>query len=251
MKYLYRGVDYIASVYDEIQDDIINEVYPDTVVYNQKFENPMMENGKLRERTDKEVKYIVTLKEDKIDSYEVYINQEILSNQVLIEKSKFDTEKIKYYELKNEKLVLNSKFFEEDRKKELIEKYLIEIDNIKNKIIENGFEFRDGLVQKMRDTDLTKVNSTLNAMQTAREMGQTIPSVGWQFSLKDGSYKFVDITEVDLKQMLLIGSVFMQKAFGSEKILKHNILEMSLEQLESVNLEEEFGKILASLKEVN
>ena len=50
MKYLYRGTEYIASVYDEIEDDIINEVYPDTVVYNQKFENPMMENGKLRER---------------------------------------------------------------------------------------------------------------------------------------------------------------------------------------------------------
>lgn len=247
MKYLYRGTEYIASVYDEIEDDIINEVYPDTVVYNQKFENPMMENGKLRERTDKELKYIVTLKEDKIDSYEVYINQEILSNQVLIEKSKLDTEKIKYYEFKNKQLVLNSKLFEENRKKELIEKYLIEIDNIKNKIIENGFEFRDGLIQKMRDTDLTKVNSTLNVLKTAREMGQSRDKVSWQFSTSDGLYKFEDITEQDLNLMLLKGSILMENAFKTEFMLKQLIINMTLEELNNINLEDKFKEILSGL----
>ena len=55
MKYLYRGVDYIASVYDEIEDDIIKELYPNTTIYSEKFENPTLDNGILREKTKEEI----------------------------------------------------------------------------------------------------------------------------------------------------------------------------------------------------
>ena len=140
MKYLYRGVDYIASVYDEIGDDIIKEVYPDTVVYSQKFEDPIMENGKLREKSkeeiNKEKKYVVTFENDYLVNYELYHEQILTNNQMLVEYNSINLEDLTYYKVKDNAIILDVEKKERETKVKKIKELYESIDKIKNDTVD-------------------------------------------------------------------------------------------------------------------
>lgn len=249
MKYLYRGTEYIASVYDEIEDDVINEVYPDTVVYSQKFEDPIMENGKLREKTkeeiEKEKKYVVTFENDYLINYELYAEQILTNNQMLVEYNSINLDDLTYYKVKDNIIILDVEKKERETKTKKIKELYESIDQIKNDTVNNGFIFKDKLKQKLRDKDIVQANAVLNAFKTARELGQPLKSIDWQFdNIEKDLYEYSTLTEEEFTQLYIKGMIFKQKCFKAEEIMRSKLDGLNLKELESINILEMYNHIL-------
>ena len=249
MKYLYRGTEYIASVYDEIEDNVINEVYPDTVVYNQKFENPIMENGKLREKSQEEIykekKYVVTFENDYLVNYDLYNDQILTNNQMLVEYNSINLEDLTYYKVKDNTIILDVEKKERETKIKKIKELYEIIDKIKNDTVDNGFIFKDKLKQKLRDKDIVQANAVLNAFKTARELGQPLTSIDWQFdNLKTNVYEYVTLSEQEFNLLYIKGMQYKQACFKAEELTRNQIDNLTLEQLEKVQIEAIYKQVL-------
>ena len=250
MKYLYRGVDYVASVYDEIEDNVINEVYPNTVVYSQKFENPIMENGKLREKSKAEIesekKILVEIENGYLTNrYTEYTNQDIKDNQILIPLKSIDLTSIEFYKVEGSDYTLDTKKKEIELKTREIKRLYENLDKIKNSTVENGFIFKDNLKQKLRDTDLINANGVLNAFSKAKELGLPLQKIDWQFDNIDTNiYEYVTLSEQEFNALYIKGITYKQACFKAEEITREQIDKMPLEQLEKLQIETIYKQVL-------
>ena len=250
MKYLYRGTEYIASVYDEIEDNVINEVYPNTVVYSQKFENPIMENGKLREKSKSEIesekKILVEIENGYLTNrYVQYTNQEIKDNQILIPLKSIDLAYIEFYRVEGNNYTLDTKKKEMELKSRAIKKLYEELDVVKNNALGDGFIFKDSLRQKMRDSDIVQANAVINAFQKTKELGQPLQSIDWQFdNLKTNVYEYVTLSEQEFNLLYIKGMQYKQSCFKAEELTRSQIDKLSLEELEKVQIEPLYKQVL-------
>ena len=250
MKYLYRGTEYIASVYDEIEDDIINEVYPNTVVYSQKFENPIMENGKLREKTKEEIeqeqKIVVEVENGYLtNKYTEYTNQDIKNNQILITLKSIDLASIEFYKVEGNKYTLDPKKKDTELKIREIKRLYENLDKVKNSTVEIGFIYKGNLRQKLRDTDLINANGVLNAFSKAKELGLPLQKIDWQFDNIDTNiYEYITLSEQEFNALYIKGITYKQACFKAEELTREQIDKMSLEQLEKIQIEVLYKQIL-------
>lgn len=250
MKYLYRGTEYIASVYDEIEDNVINEVYPDTVVYNQKFEDPIMENGKLREKTKEEIeqeqKIVVEVENGYLtNKYVEYTNQDIKDNQILIPLKSIDLASIEFYKVEGNNYTLDTKKKETELKIREIKRLYENLDKIKNSTVENGFIFKDNLKQKLRDTDLINANGVLNAFSKAKELGLPLQKIDWQFDNIDTNiYEYITLSEQEFNALYIKGITYKQACFKAEELTREQIDKLSLEQLKNIQVEVIYKQVL-------
>lgn len=250
MKYLYRGVDYVASVYDEIEDNVINEVYPNTVVYSQKFENPIMENGKLREKSKAEIesekKILVEVENSYLTNrYTEYTNQEVKNNQVVIPLKELDLASIEFYKVEGNKYTLDTKKKETELKIREIKRLYENLDKIKNSTVENGFIFKDNLKQKLRDTDLINANGVLNAFSKAKELGLPLQKIDWQFdNIETNIYEYISLSEQEFNALYIKGITYKQACFKAEELTREQIDKMPLEQLEKIQIEVLYKNVL-------
>ena len=250
MKYLYRGTEYIASVYDEIEDNVINEVYPNTVVYNQKFEDPIMENGKLREKTKEEVanekKILVEVENGYLtNKYVEYNNQDIKDNQILIPLKSINLASIEFYKVEGSNYTLDIKKKETELKIREIKRLYENLDKIKNSTVENGFIFKDNLKQKLRDTDLINANGVLNAFSKAKELGLPLQKIDWQFDNIDTNiYEYITLSEQEFNALYIKGITYKQACFKAEELTREQIDKLPLEQLKNIQVEVIYKQVL-------
>ena len=250
MKYLYRGTEYIASVYDEIEDNVINEVYPNTVVYSQKFEDPIMENGKLREKTKEEIeqeqKIIVEVENGYLtNKYTEYTNQDIKNNQILITLKSIDLASIEFYKVEGNKYTLDPKKKDTELKIREIKRLYENLDKVKNSTVEIGFIYKGNLRQKLRDTDLINANGVLNAFSKAKELGLPLQKIDWQFDNIDTNiYEYITLSEQEFNALYIKGITYKQACFKAEELTREQIDKMSLEQLEKIQIEVLYKQIL-------
>ena len=250
MKYLYRGTEYIASVYDEIEDDIINELYPNTIIYSDKFENPILDNGKLREKTKEEIeqkqKIVVEVENGYLTNrYVKYANQEVKNNQVVIPLKELDLDSIEFYKVEGNNYTLDTKKKETELKIREIKRLYENLDKIKNSTVENGFIFKDNLKQKLRDTDLINANGVLNAFSKAKELGLPLQKIDWQFDNIDTNiYEYITLSEQEFNALYIKGITYKQACFKAEELTRNQIDNLTLEQLEKVQIEAIYKQIL-------
>ena len=250
MKYLYRGTEYIASVYDEIEDNVINEVYPNTVVYSQKFEDPIMENGKLREKTKEEIeqkqKIVVEVENGYLTNrYTEYTNQDIKNNQILLPLKSIDLASIEFYKVEGNNYTLDTKKKETELKIREIKRLYENLDKIKNSTVENGFIFKGNLRQKLRDTDLINANGVLNAFSKAKELGLPLQKIDWQFdNIATNIYEYVTLSEQEFNALYIKGITYKQACFKAEELTREQLDKLPLEQLENIQVEVLYKQIL-------
>ena len=250
MKYLYRGTDYVASVYDEIEDNVINEVYPNTVVYSQKFEDPIMENGKLREKTKEEIeqeqKIIVEVENGHPpNNYTEYTNQDIKDNQILITLKSIDLASIEFYKVEGNNYTLDPKKKETELKIREIKRLYENLDKVKNSTVENGFIYKGNLRQKLRDTDLINANGVLNAFQKTKILGMPLQKIDWQFdNINNNIYEYASLSEQEFNELYLKGITYKQACFKAEELTRSQIDKLPLEQLEKVQIEVLYKEVL-------
>lgn len=250
MKYLYRGTEYIASVYDEIEDNVINEVYPNTVVYSQKFEDPIMENGKLREKTKEEIeqeqKIVVEVENGYLtNKYTEYTNQDIKNNQILITLKSIDLASIEFYKVEGNKYTLDPKKKDTELKIREIKRLYENLDKVKNSTVEIGFIYKGNLRQKLRDTDLINANGVLNAFSKAKELGLPLQKIDWQFDNIDTNiYEYITLSEQEFNALYIKGITYKQACFKAEELTREQIDKMSLEQLEKIQIEVLYKQVL-------
>ena len=250
MKYLYRGTEYIASVYDEIDNDIIKELYPDTTIYSVKFENPILDNGVLREKTKEEIesekKIVVEVENGYLTNrYTEYNNQDIKDNQILLPLKSIDLASIEFYKVEDSNYTLDTEKKEIELKSRAIKKVYEELDVVKNNALGDGFIFKDSLRQKMRDSDIVQANAVINAFQKTKELGQPLTSIDWQFdNLKTNVYEYVTLSEQEFNLLYIKGMQYKQACFKAEELTREQIDKMSLEQLEKIQIEVLYKQVL-------
>ena len=250
MKYLYRGIDYIASVYDEIGDDIIKELYPNATIYSDKFNNPILDNGVLREKSKEEIeqeKKIVVEDENGYltNKYDEYTNQDIKDNQILIPLKSIDLASIEFYKVEGNNYTLDTKKKETELKIREIKRLYENLDKIKNETVENGFVYKGNLRQKLRDTDLINANGVLNAFSKAKELGLPLQKIDWQFdNIETNIYEYISLSEQEFNALYIKGITYKQACFKAEELTREQIDKMSLEQLEKIQIEVLYKQIL-------
>ena len=250
MKYLYRGVDYVASVYEEIEDNIIKELYPDTAIYSIKFERPILDNGVLREKTKEEIesekRILVEVENGYLTNrYTEYTNQEIKANQVVIPLKELDLASIEFYRVEGNKYTLDPKKKDTELKIREIKRLYENLDKIKNSTVENGFIYKGNLRQKLRDTDLINANGVLNAFQKTKDLGLPLQKIDWQFdNISNGIYEYASLSEQEFNELYLKGITYKQACFKAEELTREQIDKMSLEQLEKIQIEVLYKKVL-------
>ena len=250
MKYLYRGTEYIASVYDEIDNDIIKELYPNTTIYSDKFNNPILDNGVLREKSKEEIeqekKIVVEVENGYLtNKYVEYSNQDIKDNQMLIPLKSIDLASIEFYKLDGNNYILDAKKQEIELKIREIKRLYENLDKIKNSTVENGFIYKGNLRQKLRDTDLINANGVLNAFSKAKELGLPLQKIDWQFdNINNNIYEYVSLSEQEFNALYIKGITYKQACFKAEELTREQIDKMPLEQLEKIQIEVLYKNVL-------
>lgn len=103
--------------------------------------------------------------------------------------------------------------------KEWIEKGTIdmvkfEVDSLKTKILEEGYEW-NGYRQKCRDKDIALINNTISALKDFETMGSPRKII-WYFNESDG----VEMGVQELSELRLYGLEFIQAVYDVENTLK-------------------------------
>lgn len=220
MKYLYRGTEYIASVYDEIGDDIIKELYPNTTIYSDKFNNPTLDNGVLREKSKEEFES---------EKYKKYLNKEyeLESNEVIY------NDRIISVELKEFEYIENGVLkFNVDAKKE----YLINKTKTYEEVEkERDFEYKGYLQPNRELEDQTSLLKILSFMQITKQTHFD----KWKMKDKEGHEHYITLS---LQEMMELGQIMQTqttKAMIKWSTIREKIKAMNDEEVKVYELPKE------------
>ena len=220
MKYLYRGTEYIASVYDEIGDDIIKELYPNTTIYSDKFNNPTLDNGVLREKTKDEIES---------EKYKKYLNKEyeLESNEVIY------NDRIISVELKEFEYIENGVLkFNVDAKKE----YLINKTKTYEEVEkERDFEYKGYLQPNRELEDQTSLLKILSFMQITKQTHFD----KWKMKDKEGHEHYITLTIQEMMELGQIMQTQTTKAMIKWSTIREKIKAMNDEEVKVYELPKE------------
>lgn len=180
------------------------------------YQNPILENGKLRESTKEELY--------KVGKYS-------LSSNEIIENGKIKTVELSEFEyIDNNKIKLNR-----DKKIENIKEKL---NALKVQHSEKEFIFKEKYKQKNRELDKNNLGNITTMLLATKQTDFK----NWKFKGLDGKDIYVDLT---IQDMLLIAKMMQEqttKAMMTETALKVKIEALSDEELKNFDSEKEFEK---------
>ncbi len=183
------------------------------------YQNPVFENGDLREATKEEL-----YKDGKY----------ILAKNELIESGKIKTVELSEFEyIEDNAVKLNREKKVEQIKKDLYELRL-EYDAAPFEFEVDGTKY----LQNNRSIDqsnLTRIVVMCQAMKKTE-------FENWKFYTKDGSEKYVNLTLQDMMKMANIMQLHTTKAMTTETLLSHNLENLTDAELKEYNAKDRYEK---------
>lgn len=204
MKYIYKNDELIASVYDEVPNEVIKQLYDDCeILDNEKTYN--------KEELYKKGKYTLAYNEifedNTIKTVDLKPFEYIKDNKVL-----FDRERaIKHYE--------NNIYYKEQQEKE------------------KPFEFK-GYMQPNRELqDQTSLLKVISLMQATKQT----EFKDWKMYSTDNKEHYVTLTIQELMQLAMIMQQQTTRAMRIASKLREELVTLSDEDLKSYNLEDKWN----------
>ena len=201
-----------------------NLFYPDwdteKHIWNElEYENPVLDNGNLREATKEELY--------KAGKYTLDENE-------LIENGKIKTVELSEFEyIENNIIKLNREKRIDEIKKELYELRL-EYDMA-------PFEFEVGGVKYLQNNRSIDQSNLTRIVVMCQAMKKT-EFENWKFYTKNGSEKYVNLTLQDMMKMANIMQEHTTKAMATETLLTHNLENLTDEKLKEYNSKDRYEK---------
>lgn len=204
MKYIYKNDELIASVYDEVPNEVIKQLYDDCEI---------LDNEKIfsKEELYKQGKYTLAYNElienDIIKTVDLKPFEYIKDNKVL-----FDRERaIKHYE--------NNIYYKEQQEKE------------------KPFEFK-GYMQPNRELqDQTSLLKVISLMQATHQT----EFKDWKMYSTDNKEHYVTLTIQELMQLAMIMQQQTTRAMRIASKLREELVTLSDEDLKNYNLEDKWN----------
>ena len=226
--------------------------YPDwneeNHIWNEtEYQNPVLENGDLREATKEELykagKYNLDenelIENGKIKTVELSEFEYIENNQIKYRKEeKIGKLKQELYELRIEREKKPFEF-EVEGTKYLQGNRTIDQSNITKILFSLVLSFILGLMGKIakgQKPDFTQVMTDLMATKYNN----------WKFYTEDGSEKYVDVSVQKFIEMSEIMRKHTTASMVAETTLSHSLLNKSIEELKTFNAEAEYNKLFES-----
>lgn len=253
--YNQKSLEIIARpIITNLEDFKINPnlFYPDwdleKHVWDEKeYENPVLDNGKLREATKEELykagKYTLAenelLENGKIKTAELSEFEYIEDNQIKFKKEeKIEKLKQELYELRIER---EKKPFEFEVKgtKYLQHNRTIDQSNITKILFSLVLRFILGLMGKIskgQKLDFAQVMTDLMATEYSN----------WKFYTEDGSEKYVNVSVQKFIEMSEIMRKHTTASMVVETTLSHSLENKTVEELKKFNAEAEYNKLFES-----
>lgn len=226
--------------------------YPDwneeNHIWNEtEYQNPVLENGDLREATKEELykagKYNLDenelIEDGKIKTVELSEFEYIENNQIKYRKEeKIGKLKQELYELRIEREKKPFEF-EVNGEKYLQHNRTIDQSNITKILFSLVLSFILGLMGKIakgQKPDFTQVMTDLMATEYSN----------WKFYTEDGSEKYVNVSVQKFIEMSEIMRKHTTASMVAETTLSHSLLNKSIEELKTFNAEVEYNKLFES-----
>ena len=183
------------------------------------YENPVLDNGNLREATKEELY--------RAEKYTLAENE-------LIENGKIKVVQLSEYEyIENNVIKLNREKRIDEIKKELYELRL-EYDAA-------PFEFEVGGVKYLQNNRSIDQSNLTRIVVMCQAMKKT-EFENWKFYTKDGSEKYVNITLQDMMKMANIMQEHTTKAMATETLLTHNLENLTDDELKEYDAKDRYEK---------
>ena len=226
--------------------------YPDwneeNHIWNEtEYQNPVLENGDLREATKEELykagKYNLDenelIEDGKIKTVELSEFEYIENNEIKYRKEeKIEKLKQELYELRIEREKKPFEF-EVNGEKYLQHNRTIDQSNITKILFSLVLSFILGLMGKIakgQKPDFTQVMTDLMATEYSN----------WKFYTEDGSEKYVNVSVQKFIEMSEIMRKHTTASMVAETTLSHSLLNKSIEELKTFNAEVEYNKLFES-----
>lgn len=211
MTHLYdNNLNFLVSLNYEYEDFIKepSKYYPDwkTSFYatQDKYNNPILSDGALREKTREELILI----DNKV---------ELLQDGEYIEQGKIIVVPAPKTLLKKVWDVQSHTWKEGATDEELKEYYFNKINTYKAEILEVGFNF-NGHQQKCREKDLALLSNAVSALDDMQTFKVIVEEhqINWAFNDND----IVSMTETDLRKLRISGAIFINTVYKVEAEFK-------------------------------
>ena len=231
MIYLYNNnLNFLVSLNYEYEDFIKepSKYYPDweTSFYatQNKYSNPIISDGSLREKTREELILIDN-------------KAELLQDGEYIEQGKIIVVPCPEELLKKKWDTKSHTWSEGTTDEELKEYYFNKINSYKAEILQIGFDF-NGHQQKCREKDLALLGNAIAANEDAQVYSKT-PVSHWSFNDHD----VVEMSLEDLKHLRIAGATFVQAIFTVEAQLKASLPNILLEKKDFIKKVDELSTV--------
>ena len=226
--------------------------YPDwneeNHIWNEtEYQNPVLENGDLREATKEELYKAgkcnldenELIEDGKIKTVELSEFEYIENNEIKYRKEeKIEKLKQELYELRIEREKKPFEF-EVNGEKYLQHNRTIDQSNITKILFSLVLSFILGLMGKIakgQKPDFTQVMTDLMATEYSN----------WKFYTEDGSEKYVNVSVQKFIEMSEIMRKHTTASMVAETTLSHSLLNKSIEELKTFNAEVEYNKLFES-----
>lgn len=231
MTHLYdNNLNFLASLNYEYEDFIKepSKFYPEWqssfYATQGKYNNPIISDGALREKTREELILI----DNKL---------ELLQDGEYIEQGKIIVVPCLEGLLKKKWDKIAHVWGEGATVEELKEYYFNKINSYKAGILETGFDF-NGHQQKCREKDLALLGNAIAANEDAQVYSKT-PVSHWSFNDHD----VVEMSLEDLKHLRIAGATFVQAVFTVEAQLKASEANILLEKQDFIKKVDELSTV--------
>lgn len=230
MTHLYdNNLNFLVSLNYEYEDFIKepSKFYPEWQSFyatQDKYNNPIISNGVLREKTREELILI----DNKV---------ELLQDGEYIEQGKIIVVPAPETLLKKVWDKTAHVWGEGATVEELKEYYFNKINTYKAEILEVGFDF-NGHQQKCREKDLALLGNAIAANEDAQVYSKT-PVSHWSFNDHD----VVEMSLEDLKHLRIAGATFVQAIFTVEAQLKASEANILLEKQDFIKKVDELSTV--------
>lgn len=234
MTHLYdNNLNFLVSLNYEYEDFIKepSKYYPEWrssfYATQDKYSNPILSDGALREKTREELILI----DNKL---------ELLQDGEYIEQGKIIVVPCPEGLLKKKWDKTAHVWGEGATVEELKEYYFNKINTYKAEILEVGFNF-NGHQQKCREKDLALLSNAVSAlddMQTFKVIAEE-HQINWAFNDND----IVSMTETDLRELRMSGAIFINTVYGVEAQLKASEANILLEKQDFIKKVDELSTV--------
>nr|DAU93890.1 MAG TPA: protein of unknown function (DUF4376) [Caudoviricetes sp.] len=234
MVHIYdKDLKFLVTLNYEYEDFIKNpnKFYPDWqpsfYATEQKYEEPVLAQGSLREKT-REEKILLDNKIELLADGE-YIDQ---GQIIIVHAPEGLLKKVWDKETRTWK--------ERATDEELKEYYFNKINTYKAEILEVGFNF-NGHQQKCREKDLALLGNAVSALDDMQTFKIIVEEhqINWAFNDND----IVSMTETDLRELRMSGAIFINTVYGVEAQLKASEANILLEKQDFIKKVDELSTV--------